>query len=114
MTSVYQIDGEDLFPQPDSHKWDDGILGYDGDGAPFRRKYRTVTLSSQHLMARHMWGQYDDGASHSVRMPEPGKSGTREGDWTTYTTVYITIMESAVRGASAREGLEMRINKVAA
>ncbi len=109
--TAYEIDGSPLYPQPDSHEWDNNSpIGYDGDGAPILRKYRTVTLRSTKLLAYQMWLAWQDGSSHTVTLPAPGKMDA----WTDYTTVYIEVRQGRVVGAAGMQGVEMILTRIVA
>lgn len=114
MTRAYEIDSVILYPQPDSHEWEEtesGVIGYDGAGQPIKKKYRWCRLRSGRALAVHHWTQWDDGSTHTVSLPAPGD---RPDVWTSYTTCYITVSHGEVGEAEAISGIEMLIQGAAA
>lgn len=109
---TYQIDGEDLYPQPTDHNWDPPeILGHDGDRAPIYPKYRSATLETTVMLAKQLWLQYRDGAAHSVTLPTEGTTN----EFTTYTGVFIDSVEiGRVSRKKGMDGVIMRLNGIEA
>lgn len=108
--STYQIDGEELNPQPITHEWDEvNIIGHDGEGFPITAKYTGVTLTCDLEIAKHFWRQYVDGATHTVTLP----ARDTVDDFTDYTTVIIDSVEhGAVSRKTGMNAVTMRIIRI--
>jgi hypothetical protein len=103
----YEIDNIALFPQPENHEWEsdrDGVLGQDGDGKPFKKKYRQCVFRMGRRVDLHNWAQFDDGATHTITCPAPGG---RADVWTDYTGCYVIVNTGQVREALAFDGVEL-------
>ena len=109
----YQVDGEDLVPQPTAHEWTyPRVIGNDGDGAPIYSKYVSLRMTCEVLIKDHDWYRYMDGALHTVTVPEPGDAH----DFNTYGSVYIQFVEDR-RSQSGKTGkgiggVSMLVNRI--
>jgi len=106
--TAYEIDSITLFPQPDEHEWEpekDGVLGFDGDGAPIIKKFRQCILRSRKALAYQAWSQFSGTSSHGVTLPQPNTTDK----WASYTTCYVIVTHGSVRNGAAFDGIEMVI-----
>lgn len=109
----YQIDSEDLVPQPTAHEWTyPRVIGNDGDGAPVYGKYVSVAMTCDLMVSNHDWYRYMDGGLHTVTVPEPGDADA----FTTYGSVYVQAVEDR-RSHSGKVGrgiggITMTVNKI--
>lgn len=108
--TAYQIDSEDIEPQPTGHEWEPpDIAGYDGDGVPIYARYRTVTLENELLLCAQDWIQYADGVTHSIYLPSPGTVD----NFTTYNNVYIDEVSSGeIQRQRGLNSTSMRVIRV--
>ncbi len=107
---AYEIDDALLMPQPDLHAWEpeiETVDGYDGDGAPIKRKFRTCVLTTQRpiTLGECNWFGFDDGSTHTATLPAPNTTA----DWTAYTTVYCIVSHGGIERALATDKIEMQI-----
>ena len=101
----YQIDGEDLTPQPTQHDWSDypRVAGNDARGAPIYLKYNTARLRCDLTVCYHDWFKWMDGAHHTVTMPSPGSTD----DWVDYASVYCQVVEQGTVTGAHKDGAGM-------
>ena len=112
---AFEIDGVTLVPQPTGYEWEAGgelLLGYDGDGAPIKRKYGSCRLTVSGvaiLLSNVKWFDFDDGSSHTATLIQPGTNVV----WGDYTTVYCVVTQGESEGRNgAVSSLTMDITKV--
>ena len=106
--TAYEIDSVTIFPQPDEHEWEpekDGVLGFDGNGNPIKKKFRQCILRSRRALAYQAWSQFDDGSSHTLTLPQPNTLN----NWASYTTCYVGVTHGVVRNGAAFDGIEIVI-----
>lgn len=94
---TYRISTIELIPQPTEHEWTDYLepLGFDGNGAPFFKKYYALTLRCPLDLCGHDWYQWVDGTVRSIYVPSPGAPDV----FAVYSGTYV---------ASVREGVSMK------
>ena len=100
----YQIDGEDLLPQPAQHEWRyPSVLGNDAQGAPIYAKYNAALLRCDLTVCYHDWLKFMDGAHHTVTIPSPGSVD----NWTDYASVYCQVVEQGTVTGAHKDGAGM-------
>lgn len=111
---AFEIDGIELWPQPDKHDWArriGQIVGYDGEGAPIPLKYRPLRLiGDRDTNGQYNWDDFDDLTTHALTAPAPNSvSG-----WTDYTGCYCVVSHGGVDDARSMEGVVMDIKRAVA
>ena len=97
----YQIDGEDLSPQPNRHRWSyPSVLGNDASGSPIYAKFSTLVLRCDLTVGFHQWHQWMDGNHHTITVPAPGS----HDDWEEYGSVFVQVVEVGEVSGAQKEG----------
>jgi hypothetical protein len=111
---AYEIDDIELWPQPDAHTWNpeqSQVLGFDGNGAPIKAKYRDCQLVvERNLDGQSNWYEFDDVALHDVTLPAPDSTD----NWTTYSDCYVIVSHGKVDDAVAMKQITMTVRRAVA
>jgi hypothetical protein len=108
---AYRIATIEMIPQPIEHEYADynEPLGFDGNGAPFYKKYYTLTLRCPLDIDGHQWYQWADGELHSIYVPSPGNPD----QFAVYSGVYVaSVKEGVALKKSGLRGVEMVIRGI--
>lgn len=113
-TGAFEIDGVELWPQPDVHTWTQRsgqIQGFDGNGAPIPRKYRDLTLTvERNLNGQFNWDDFDDLAAHTVTAPAPNSTDA----WADYAGCFCLVSHGKIDDAVSMQQITMAIRRAEA
>ena len=113
-TGAFEIDGIELWPQPDEHDWAkriSQIIGYDGTGAPIPLKFRDIVLiGDRNIDGQYNWADFDNLAAHTLTAPAPNSTSV----WADYAGCFCIVSHGKVSDARSMQGVTMTIRRAVA